>query len=969
MQNFNGQLKKRTVNLGGGFKNNRTNILLHTQREREKREKERAREKSVIIVQSFIRRHLALIRYKKHVALQWESLVGNQDINFIVRHFSLFYSTLYKINERKVQHIQTLSDLLTEENIKILDQNVHNELLNVLTRTLNQLNFDNQSDERVLEVILSLSDRLYPKQEIEPPKIINAFTRIIGLFSEQGHFDAANKLVVIITKYLPLETANYIKFLTLPNLDKLSNFVINFETLDKNITDSSVFSHLNEDEVLTVLTCFINSATTFDVHEISPISWALSSLQVTISTKSEDDFVQENEEDYQQDYGFESKKLRRKIIDDELNQKIEQLYNREFISAVTKNVKDSHILTRLYGSLIRLKPNLKSTFIIYMIPDSFENLVNSIIEHPLFKEFINMEETTIYSLPKDTLDNLFQPNLNFIQYDLYIFLEVFQYYLIVSNDYEIFKKYDFNSEKFEKIALFLKRFVLNLFWNQSKLLKSIPKFEAWGLLETLSVRVLNQVYLKDSRLSIVDKSIWLIPNNKVDILHLVTLITYYQERKEEIEDDSDTDVDTRIFSTLKADQKPLLKIFLRAPFFISFYKRVEIFQLLVDMDKDKEGLGDGAFFSLFTTRSRQWANIRRGHMLEDAYESFNTLGEAFKGPLKINFTNEHGQVEQGIDGGGLTKEFLTSTVKEGFKDLFVENDSHELYPNPQIGLKYQYRVESEEQLKSLNYLNFLGRIIGKCLYERVLVDINFSPFFLTKFNTGYKNSFDDLRSLDKDIYSNLVKLLNMNDEELESMNLTFTIDEQINNKNVSIDLIPNGSITQVNSSNKLKFIHEVSNFKLNKLINIQSNSFLNGLFGMISKEWLAMFNPYEVQMLISGEKDVDINDLKENVHYGNCEPTDLTVKYFWEVVEEMSNTDRFQLVKFVTSVPRAPLLGFKALNPRLGIFLDKSLGHRDALPSSATCTNMLRLPDYKDKKTLREKLIYAINSEAGFELT
>jgi ubiquitin-protein ligase E3 C len=31
--------------------------------------------------------------------------------------------------------------------------------------------------------------------------------------------------------------------------------------------------------------------------------------------------------------------------------------------------------------------------------------------------------------------------------------------------------------------------------------------------------------------------------------------------------------------------------------------------------------------------------------------------------------------------------------------------------------------------------------------------------------------------------------------------------------------------------------------------------------------------------------------------------------------------------------------------------------------------NILKLPDYKNEKVLREKLLYAINSNSGFDLT
>jgi hypothetical protein len=41
----------------------------------------------------------------------------------------------------------------------------------------------------------------------------------------------------------------------------------------------------------------------------------------------------------------------------------------------------------------------------------------------------------------------------------------------------------------------------------------------------------------------------------------------------------------------------------------------------------------------------------------------------------------------------------------------------------------------------------------------------------------------------------------------------------------------------------------------------------------------------------------------------------------------------------------------------------------DRLPSASTCFNLLKLPAYKTKKRLKERLLYAIRSGAGFELS
>ncbi|EPZ35887.1 HECT-domain-containing protein [Rozella allomycis CSF55] len=80
----------------------------------------------------------------------------------------------------------------------------------------------------------------------------------------------------------------------------------------------------------------------------------------------------------------------------------------------------------------------------------------------------------------------------------------------------------------------------------------------------------------------------------------------------------------------------------------------------------------------------------------------------------------------------------------------------------------------------------------------------------------------------------------------------------------------------------------------------------------------------------------------------------------------MSEVEKRKVLKFVTSCPRPPLLGFSQLEPKFGI---QSTGTDDRLPSSSTCFNLLKLPRYTSKSVLKGKLLYAINSEAGFHLS
>ncbi len=44
-------------------------------------------------------------------------------------------------------------------------------------------------------------------------------------------------------------------------------------------------------------------------------------------------------------------------------------------------------------------------------------------------------------------------------------------------------------------------------------------------------------------------------------------------------------------------------------------------------------------------------------------------------------------------------------------------------------------------------------------------------------------------------------------------------------------------------------------------------------------------------------------------------------------------------------------------------------GAEDRLPSASTCMNILKLPEYGSKEILKTRLLYAIEADAGFELS
>lgn len=352
--------------------------------------------------------------------------------------------------------------------------------------------------------------------------------------------------------------------------------------------------------------------------------------------------------------------------------------------------------------------------------------------------------------------------------------------------------------------------------------------------------------------------------------------------------------------------------------------------------------------------NRMGVQVRRDTVVEDAYE--NLKGKSLSGRLQVQFVNDHGLDEAGIDGGGLFKEFITLFSQQAFdpaKGLF-ESQNGEVFPSP--------RATGEK----IKVLEFVGRVLGKAVYENVLVEVALSPFVLNILR-GTENSVNDLIYLDSALYRSLMSLQALSKEQIDDLGLNFTATTRLGTE---IELVPGGRSIAVSKGNLTIFIERMVDFKLNREMRVQIEAFARGFNDLIDPTWVKLFSPSEMEALIGGtSKDFDVVEMKKHAVYaGGYHPSQPYIVDFWEVVmTDLSSEQRGKLLKFITSCSRPPITGFASLDPKITIYQVRDDVER--LPTASTCVNLLKLPKYQTKAILREKLILAIESGAGFELS
>lgn len=659
-----------------------------------------------------------------------------------------------------------------------------------------------------------------------------------------------------------------------------------------------------------------------------------------------------------------------------------QLYLSNFARNVLSTVsEDLDLFTNFLYSMLRYSPSSEcqnSLIIELIVAATPMDLLNRLFD-------ILQQDAQIFLGEDDPWDlALSTPTIFWTT--LFVFAKLYSYVLSVTHDADLFTGGKLSLDNFKLFVSFLKQFVLSAvlgFKGHAKEYQGSLIFPYLNQATQMSFKLLRQIYMRNLRLKTFTESFWYLDDSSA--FNTKAALPFLEN--------PDYDTDAKQFTlgediTSGSYQQINSALILRyLPYMVPFEQRAELFHSLIEQDKVRIG-------GWFAARTQ--GTVVRDNILFDSFDQFGTLsGDQFKRPLSVEFVNRFGEKEAGIDGGGLTKELLTSIASSafvpsqenidrngGFQFFDVTSDS-QLYPSAGYFLQLQYerqhpgqtRYNRESRSFVLQMLRFLGMVVGKCLYENVLIDVSFAPFFLNRWVSAlneesqrYRNSFDDLKSFDVELYHSLIKLLKFSDQDISSLDLTFTTTERLDGQVLTLSLVSGGKEMAVTRTNKLQYVYAIAKYKLDRRISVQTSHFLEGLFQVIPPHWLSLFNPYELQTLLSGgEKEIDIDDLERNVVYGGYLKDDITVRYLFEILREFSAELRTKFIKFVTSSSKQPLLGFKELNPHFGI--RNSGSDRERLPTSSTCVNLLKLPDYKDKELLRRKLVYSINAEAGFDLS
>lgn len=239
------------------------------------------------------------------------------------------------------------------------------------------------------------------------------------------------------------------------------------------------------------------------------------------------------------------------------------------------------------------------------------------------------------------------------------------------------------------------------------------------------VNLLRQIYNRDLRRNFCPEHHWTVASLNLPLDKPTDLALDRRRRNprpfQPIRDFTREDLENG--PPMSTKQMRSITILRGIPFVVPFNERVNVLQGLLAADKLKY---QGELQNFLQGPSLH-IKVRRSHLYEDSFEKLSPENEPdLKPKLKVQMVNAVGLDEAGIDGGGIFREFLSELIKTAFdpnRGFFMTTTDNKLYPNPSVGLI----VENYHK-----HYYFIGRVLGKAIYENLLVELPLADFFVTK---------------------------------------------------------------------------------------------------------------------------------------------------------------------------------------------------------------------------------------------
>lgn len=259
----------------------------------------------------------------------------------------------------------------------------------------------------------------------------------------------------------------------------------------------------------------------------------------------------------------------------------------------------------------------------------------------------------------------------------------------------------------------------------------------------------------------------------------------------------------------------------------------------------------------------------------------------------------------------------------------------------------------------LNRFEFVGRLMGISLRARICLPFSMPSYVWKLLVNRQSPSLEDYRSVDEAFVDtvNSIRESGLSSED----ELTFSAKGSARQE---VELLEGGLEINVenNKADVSRYCNLVQQFRLHEF-DSQISAIRRGLFSIVTERATQLLTWMELERLICGHVEIDLEILKRHTEYRGYHVKNSTIRYFWKVLESFSHEQRSRFIRFAWGRSRLPRgaqwshhLTITRLNSRNG---------ENILPVAHTCFFEVELPPYKSEEMMRKRLLTTIQFGLG----
>lgn len=211
---------------------------------------------------------------------------------------------------------------------------------------------------------------------------------------------------------------------------------------------------------------------------------------------------------------------------------------------------------------------------------------------------------------------------------------------------------------------------------------------------------------------------------------------------------------------------------------------------------------------------------------------------------------------------------------------------------------FVFNPDAESPVHS-SMFRFLGVLLGIAIRTGSPLSLNLAESAWKQL-VGMALDGVDLAEIDKDYIPGLLCIRDMDENGFEAMNMAFST-PSASGREIQLD----AKTTSVSFENKEEYVRRALNYRLGEF-DRQIAAVREGMAEVVPVPLLSLFTGVEMETMVCGSPDIPLDLLKSVTTYKGVDPGANLIRWFWQTLEEFSNSERSLFLRFVWGRTRLP---------------------------------------------------------------